>query len=469
MTKILSDLNGLVWGVPALVLILGVGLFLSLRLKFIQLTLFPRAVKAFLAKLRPGRTANGVSSFQALCTALAATVGTGNLVGVAGAICLGGPGSIFWMWVCGILGMATKFAEVTLAVRYRVRSGEGFVGGPMYVMNQGLGKRYSWLAGVYCLFGVIAAFGVGNATQMNAVVSGVNEVLTRFGGKETSTGNLLMGILLAVLIGTLLFGGAKRIGAAAEWLVPFVSGIYILMCAGVLLFRFRQLPAAFDSIVRGAFSPQAVTGGMLGSAFQALKVGCSRGVFTNEAGMGTASIAHASAEVSHPAEQGLMGIMEAFLDTILICTLTALVILVSGVPIPYGSDIGGELTTTAFTAIYGEPAAVLIALSLICFAIATVLGWGLYGCRCAEYLFGPKAWKIFALAQTGTVILGSVLDTGTVWLLSETINGLMAIPNLITLAALTPELVRLTKEYKNTGGRTAGGGTYADFHQCEPL
>ena len=469
MTKFLSDLNAVVWGAPALVLILGVGLYLSLRLGFVQLTLFPRALREFFSKLRPGKQTGGVSPFQALCTALAATVGTGNLVGVAGAICLGGPGAIFWMWICALLGMATKFSEVTLAVRYRVRTRDGFVGGPMYVITQGLGKRYSWLAAVYCLFGVIAAFGVGNATQINAVVSGVNGVLTRFGGEETWIGNLVMGILLAALVGMLLLGGAKRIGAAAERLVPVVSGVYILMCLGVLILRCRRLPAAFGAIVEGAFSPRAVTGGMLGSGFQALRVGCSRGVFTNEAGMGTASIAHASAEVDHPAEQGLMGIMEVFLDTILICTLTALVILVSGIPIPYGTDAGGELTTSAFTAIYGEGAAVVIALSLVCFAVATVLGWGLYGARCAQFLFGPGAWRWFVLAQTAAVILGSVLDTGTVWMLSETVNGLMAIPNLIALAALTPELARLTKEYIKSGGPAAGGGTYADIHQCEPL
>lgn len=470
MTKFLSGFNAIVWGAPALVMILGVGLYLSLRLGFVQLTWLPRAVGTFLDKLRSGKSTNGgVTPFQALCTALAATVGTGNLVGVAGAICLGGPGSIFWMWICGILGMVTKFAEATLAVRYRVKSADGYTGGPMYVITQGLGKRYSWLATAYCLFGVVAAFGVGNATQINAVVTGINGVLTRFGREESWRGNFAIGIILAVLVGAMLLGGAKRIGAAAERLVPFVSAMYILMCAGVLVLRFREIPGAFSAIIQGAFSPRAVTGGMLGSAFQALRVGCSRGVFTNEAGMGTASIAHASAEVSHPAEQGLMGIMEVFLDTILICTLTALVILVSGIPIPYGVDAGAELTTQAFTAIYGETAALMIALALVCFAIATVLGWGLYGARCAEFLFGEKAWSRFALAQTATVILGSVLDTGTVWQLSEAVNGLMVIPNLIALAALTPEVVRLTNEYRKSGGRAASGGNYADFHQCEPL
>lgn len=447
MTKVFSWLNAIVWGAPALTLMIGVGLYLSVRLRFVQIVMLPKALKEFVRKLRPQEKAKGeVSSFQALCTALAATVGTGNLVGVAGAICLGGPGAIFWMWICGLLGMVTKFAEAALAVRYRVRTDKGYVGGPMYMMTQGLGKKFTPLAVCYCMFGVIAAFGVGNATQISAVVTSVNGCLARFGREQSREGNLVMGILLAVLIGTMLFGGAKRIGAAAERIVPFISVLYVLLCAGVLLVKFREVPGAFASIVEGAFSPRAVTGGMLGSSYQALRIGCSRGIFTNEAGMGTASIAHASASVSHPAQQGLMGIMEVFLDTMVICTLTALVILISGVPIPYGMDAGAELTTAAFTKVYGDWAAFLIAFSLCCFAIATILGWGLYGARCAEFLFGPKAWKYFALAQTGAVIFGSMQSAALVWQLAETVNGLMAIPNLITLGALTPELSRLVQE-----------------------
>lgn len=447
MTKVFSWLNAIVWGAPALTLTIGVGLYLSVRLRFVQIVMLPKALKEFVRKLRPQEKAKGeVSSFQALCTALAATVGTGNLVGVAGAICLGGPGAIFWMWICGLLGMVTKFAEAALAVRYRVRTDKGYVGGPMYMMTQGLGKKFTPLAVCYCMFGVIAAFGVGNATQISAVVTSVNGCLARFGREQSREGNLVMGILLAVLIGTMLFGGAKRIGAAAERIVPFISVLYVLLCAGVLLVKFREVPGAFASIVEGAFSPRAATGGMLGSSYQALRIGCSRGIFTNEAGMGTASIAHASASVSHPAQQGLMGIMEVFLDTMVICTLTALVILISGVPIPYGVDAGAELTTAAFTKVYGDWAAFLIAFSLCCFAIATILGWGLYGARCAEFLFGPKAWKYFALAQTGAVIFGSMQSAALVWQLAETVNGLMAIPNLITLGALTPELSRLVQE-----------------------
>lgn len=451
MAKYIDFANMIVWGAPALILILGVGIFLSVQTDFAQFRLFPRACRQFFAKLRGGREEGGVSSFQALCTALAATVGTGNLVGVAGAMALGGPGAIFWMWVCALLGMVTKFAEATLALRYRVRENGEYLGGPMYMIRNGLGRRWQWLAGLYAFFGVIAAFGVGNATQINAVITGLNEVLTAFGGRETRMGNLVMGMILAALIGTMLLGGAKRIGAVAELLVPFVSCGYILLSLGVLVMRAEAIPGALMAIVQGAFSPRAVTGGAIGSGFQALRIGVSRGVFTNEAGMGTASIAHAAAQVDHPAEQGLMGIMEVFLDTIVICTMTALVILVSGVSIAYGTDAGGSLTTAAFASAYGQWVTVFLAAALCCFAFATVLGWGLYGARCAQYLFGPGAWKIFAFVQTGTVLLSALLETGVIWSVSETVNGLMAIPNLIALLALSPELRKLVQEYKKAG------------------
>jgi len=451
MTKVLESVNSIVWGAPALILILGVGLYLSFRTGFAQLTLFPKALRAFFARLRGGKADSGaVTPFQALCTALAATVGTGNLAGVAGAMAIGGPGAIFWMWLCALLGMVTKFAEATLAVRFRVKEGGEWVGGPMYMIRQGMGQKWLWLASIYSFFGVVAAFGVGNATQINAVVTGVNSALTAFGGRETMLGNVLMGVFLAILICIMLLGGAKRIGAVAERLVPFVSVAYLLLGLGVLVARAQLLPDAFKAIVGGAFSPRAVTGGIVGSAFTTLRIGISRGVFTNEAGMGTASIAHASAQVKHPAEQGLMGIMEVFLDTIVICTMTALVILVSGVAIPYGVDVGVALTTDAFSAVYGDWVSVFIAAALCSFAFATVLGWGLYGARCAQFLFGSNIWKKFAVLQSVCVVLGAVLNTGTVWVLSETVNGLMAIPNLIALAVLSPELSRLTKEYKNS-------------------
>lgn len=449
MEHILEKINAVVWGAPALLGILGVGIWLSIRTGFVQLRLFPDAIKSFAASFSRKRKDNGaVPPFQALCTALAATVGTGNLAGVAGAMAIGGPGAIFWMWVCAVFGMVTKFAEATLAVRYRVRDSSGeWIGGPMHMIRQGMPKRWHFLAVIYSFFGVVAAFGVGNATQVNAVVGGVNQVIAAFGGQETVQVNLLMGIVLGVLMCGILLGGMAKIGRMAEKMVPFASVCYLLLGFGVLIARMENIPQAFAAIVRGAFMPRAVTGGAIGSVFLALRVGVSRGVFTNEAGMGTAGIAHAAADVADPVKQGLMGIMEVFLDTVVICTMTALVILVSGVEIPYGIDVGVNLTTQAFSSVYGDWVSVLIAASLCCFAIATVLGWGLYGARCAQYLFGEGVWKRFVYLQGAVIIIAAVLKTGTVWLVSETVNGLMAIPNLIALIVLSPELVRLTKNF----------------------
>ena len=437
MGDFLEKLNSLVWGIPALAGILGVGLYLTVRTGFVQLRLFPEALRRFLRMFR-GRDK---SSFQSLCTALGATVGTGNLVGVAGAICLGGPGSIFWMWVCAFLGMATKYAEAALAVRYRVREAGEYRGGPMYIITRGLGEKWRWLAGAYCFFGLFAAFGVGNATQINAMLTALRPV-------TGERGDLILGIGIAVLVGVMLSGGAKRIGSAAEKLVPLAAGGYILLCLLALFLRFDRIGAAFMMIFRGAFSPKAVTGGTLGSAFCALRVGCARGVFTNEAGMGTASIAHASAEVEHPAQQGMMGIMEVFLDTILICTLTALVILCSGTEIPYGYDAGGNLAARAFSVICGDWTGIFLALSLCCFAFATILGWGLYGLRCANWLLGSGADRWFVVFQMGAAILGAVLETGVIWLLAETVNGLMAIPNLLALTFLSKEIREITRFWR---------------------
>lgn len=469
MTGALLFVHGIIWGLPMLVLIIGVGLWITVQTRFVQLRLLPESVCAFLKKFRESNTSDGTSSYRALCTALGATVGTGNIIGVAGAISLGGPGAIFWMWVCGLLAMGTKFAEATLAVRYRQGRPGAYFGGPMYLVKEGLSLRWHFLGNLYCVFGIIASFGVGNATQINAVISGINRVLQQSGRMETVRWNLAMGLILAVLVGAVLMGGAKRIGAAAELLVPAVSLFYMGLCAAVLVLRAHQISDAFRMILRGAFSPEAVTGGAVGSIFQALRIGCCRGVFTNEAGMGTASIAHAGADVGHPVEQGLMGIVEVFLDTIVLCTLTALVILVSGVPIPYGTD-NGMLTIAAFSTVCGDWAAVALTVSMGCFAFATILGWGLYGTRCVQFLFGEGAWLPFAAAQTVMVVVGAVLKSQTVWCLSELFNGLMAIPNLIVLAVLTPELTRLIKEYiKKEGGAAAEGGNHADFHQCQPL
>lgn len=453
MIGLLENVNKFVWGVPALLAILGVGIYLTVCSRFAQFTCFGRAMRLFVRRLtaKGESQCEGVSSYQALCTALAATVGTGNLVGVAGAIAIGGPGAIFWMWVCGVLGMMIKFAEAALAVRYRQRNEKGeWVGGPMYMIKNGIGNRYAWLGYLYCFFAVVAAFGVGNATQINSVVGGIHSAVGAFGVDTSKIADLAIGIFLAILLTYMLLGGAKRIGQVAERLIPFASAFYILLCIGVLLMRFELLPTAFSDIVTGAFAPHAVTGGAVGSAFVALRVGASRGVFTNEAGMGTASIAHSCAHVFHPVEQGYMGIIEVFLDTIVICTLTAFVILCSGVSIPFGLDEGVTLTTNAFSSVYGSWVCVPIALFLCCFAFATVLGWGLYGARCAEYLFGEKAWKPFVFLQAIVIIVSTVLKTETVWMMAETVNGLMAVPNLLALAVLSPELFRLIQEYRKS-------------------
>ncbi len=445
----LEKVNAFVWGAPALVLILGAGLYFSIGTGFAQLRLLPRALRLFLAKLTQPESKGGVSPFQALCTALAATVGTGNLAGVAGAITIGGPGAVFWMWICGILGMVTKLAEATLAVRFRARNPNGdLVGGPMYMIRQGMGKKWQFLGCLYCFFGVAASLGVGNATQINTVVSSVGNALENFGADWGSFGRLAVGCLLAVITFLLLLGGARRIGAVAERLVPVASVGYLLLCVWVLGRNASAVVPALKSILTGAFAPRAVTGGAVGSFFLALRTGVSRGVFTNESGMGTAAIAHAAAEVEHPVEQGLMGCVEVFLDTIVICTMTALVILCSGVPIPYGRDGGILLTTQAFSAVLGEWVSIPIALFLCCFAFATVLGWGLYGARCAEYLFGPGAWLPFAVMQGVTAVFSAVMQTHTVWLVSEILNGMMSIPNLIALLALSPVLFGLVKEYR---------------------
>ena len=451
MGEFIVWLNDLVWGLPALLMILGVGIYLSLCLGFPQITLFSEALRRFLRQLIPNKDSDNRSSFQALCTALAATVGTGNLVGVAGAICLGGPGAVFWMWLCGILGMVTKYTEALLSVRYRVKTEHGFSGGPMYMILLGLPKKFHFLAWAYAFFGMIASFGVGNAAQINATMTGLRACFDRYDLRFTPILQLLVTAFFALLIAWMLYGGAKSVASAAERLIPIASAGYILLCAGVLVVRWQQIPAAFSSILLGAFSPRAVTGGIIGSAFCALRVGCSRGVFTNEAGMGTAAIAHAGAEGVHPVQQGLMGIIEVFLDTIVICTMTALVILISGVPIPYGKDAGGVLTTDAFSAVYGKSAVLWLTGAMTLFALATVLGWGLYGARCTQFLFGQKTWKYFVALQIPTVFAGAFLETASIWQLSEAVNGLMSIPNLITLAVLAPEAARLTKEYRKSG------------------
>lgn len=440
-------LNRVVWGFPALILILGVGLLYTIRTRFLQGRYLGWSLRAVGQTLR--RPADsGVSPFQAVCTALAATVGTGNIAGVAGAIALGGPGAVFWMWVSAFLGMILKYAEVVLAVRYRQPSSDGtYLGGPMYYIRSGLHPRWRFLAVIYSVFGLVAAFGIGNATQVSTAIVSINEALPFFGLTASTMSNWFFGLLMGLLVALVVLGGAKRISSVAEYLIPVVCLGYIALSLGALLHNRSALPRAIADIFTGAFSPRACTSGVVGSAFIALRIGVSRGIFTNEAGMGTASIAHANANVTHPAQQGLFGLFEVFADTIVICTMTALVILTAPVTIPYGTSAGAELTAAAFMTVYGPWVCVFLAISMVLLAFATILGWGLYGIRCAEFLFGSKIRKPFSLIHALVTALGAVLAPALLWELAEVMNGLMAIPNLIALLALSPEVLRLTANY----------------------
>ena len=455
-----TAVNNFIWGVPAMVCIFGVGLYLSIRTNFLQIRKFPYAIKTTLGRIFRKRDASdgAITPFQAVCTALAATVGTGNIAGVAGAIALGGPGAIFWMWVSALFGMCTKYAEVTLAVHYREINANGeLVGGPMYYIKNGLSKKWHWLAYLFAAFGVLTVFGTGNATQVNTITTAINSALLNYNvisESAVSTSNLIIGIIIAILIAMILLGGIKRIGHVTEKLVPFMALLYILLGLGVILLNIQNVPAVFASIFRGAFQPRAVTGGIVLSMFTSLKKGVSRGIFSNEAGLGTGSIAHACADTKKPVKQGMFGIFEVFTDTIVICTLTALVILCSGVAVDYGKAAGAELTILGFTSTYGSWVSIFTAVAMCCFAFSTAVGWGLYGARCIEFLFSEKVIKPFMVIYSLVAILGATANLGLMWSIAETFNGLMAIPNLIALFLLSGTVVKLTKEYFAGEGKT---------------
>lgn len=457
-----SAVNNFIWGIPAMVCIIGVGLYLSIRTHFLQIRKFPYAIRTTIGRMFHKRNASegAITPFQAVCTALAATVGTGNIAGVAGAIAIGGPGSVFWMWVSAVLGMCTKFSEVTLAVYYREKNADGdLVGGPMYYIKNGLGRRFLWLAYLFAGFGVLTVFGTGNATQVNTITTAVNSALINFHvitQEQTSITNLAIGIIITVLIALILLGGIKRIGQVTEKLVPFMALLYIVLALGIVVLNWRVVPGVFVSIFEGAFSPSAVTGGVIGSMFLSMKKGVSRGIFSNEAGLGTGSIAHACADTGKPVKQGMFGIFEVFTDTILICTLTALVILCSPITIPYGQAAGAELTIHGFTSVYGNWVSIFTALAMCCFAFSTILGWGLYGARCIEFLFSSKVIKPFMVVYSFVAILGATADLGLMWSIADTFNGLMAIPNLIALFLLSGKIVQLVKDYFS-------GNEYASF------
>ena len=445
--------NNFVWGIPAMVCIIGVGLLLTFRTRFLQFRKFGYTFKVTVGKIfdKSAARTGAITPFQAVCTALAATVGTGNIAGVAGAIAIGGPSAVFWMWMSALLGMCTKFAEVTLAVHFREKNSEGdWVGGPMYYIKNGLGPKWHWLAVLFSIFGVFAVFGTGNATQVNTITTAIDSALLNYHlvKQETlPTLNLILGMVIAVIVAMVLLGGIKRIGKVTEKLVPAMALLYVVLALGVIILNIETIPSVFKTIVTSAFSPSAVTGGIVGSVFLSMKKGVSRGIFSNEAGLGTASIAHAAADVDNPVKQGFFGVFEVFATSMIICTMTALVILCSGIPVPYGVEAGAELTILGFTSTYGSWVSIFTAIALCCFAISTILGWGLYGTRCLEFLVGSKINRPFMVVYSLVAILGATLDLGFLWSFAETFNGLMAIPNLIALLLLSGTVVKLVKKY----------------------
>lgn len=443
--------NGFIWGAPAMICIIGVGLLLSVRTRFIQIRKFGIAMKNTVGKIFDKTQAKdgSMSPFQAVCTALAGTVGTGNIAGVAGSIALGGPGAIFWMWCSAFLGMCTKFSEVTLAIHFREKNSNGeYVGGPMYYIKNGLSKKWYFLAVLYAVFGVLTVFGTGNATQVNTIVASINSALMSFhiiDGTNDKT-NLIFGIFIAALVAMVLLGGIKRIGQVTEKLVPFMAVLYVILAFGVIIMNIEHVPAVFSEIFSGAFSPRAATGGVIGSMFLSMKKGVSRGIFSNEAGLGTGSIAHACADTDNAVHQGMFGIFEVFMDTIIICTLTGLVILLAAPGITYGQAAGAELTISGFTSTYGSWVSIFTAVAMCCFAFSTIIGWGLYGSRCIEFLGGEKLVRPFLVIYSFVSIVGATINLGLLWDIADTFNGLMAVPNLIALLMLSGQVKKLAIE-----------------------
>ena len=447
--KINQAVNGFIWGVPAMICIIGVGLLLSVRTRFIQVRKFGAAMKNTIGKIFDKTQAKdgSMSPFQAVCTALAGTVGTGNIAGVAGAIALGGPGAIFWMWCSAFLGMCTKFSEVTLAIHFREKNANGeYVGGPMYYIKNGLSKKWHFLAVLYALFGVLTVFGTGNATQVNTIVSSIHSALHNLHIIDDTVderANLIFGIFIAAFVAMVLLGGIQRIGQVSEKLVPFMAALYVILAIGVVILHISRVPAVFAMIFKSAFTPQAATGGIIGSMFLSMKKGVSRGIFSNEAGLGTGSIAHACADTNNAVHQGMFGIFEVFMDTIVICTLTGLVILLGAPNIVYGQAAGAELTISGFTATYGGWVSIFTAVAMCCFAFSTIIGWGLYGSRCIEFLGGEKLVRPFLVAYSFVSIIGATINLGLLWDIADTFNGLMAIPNLIALLVLSGQVKKL--------------------------
>ena len=446
--QINTAINQVVWGVPMLILLLGVGILMTVRSGGLQFRRFGYAMRNTLGKvLKKSEAGEGeITPFQAVATALAGTLGTGSIAGITTAVTLGGPGTLFWLWITALIGMATKYAEVLLAVKFRERNERGdWVGGPMYYIKNGLGKKWKWLGALFCIFAALAALGTGNAIQAGAINTLVLSFDPSFGGTETL--KLVLGIVLAILAAVVLFGGVKRLGAVTEKLVPAMAVLYIGTCLAVVLYNAGNLPAVFRDIFAGAFSPNGVTGGAVGSMFLVLSWGVKRGIFSNEAGLGTAPMAHATTSEREPVRQALYGIFEVF-NTIIICTLTGLTLLCSGIDLHYGTMGETALVSSALGTLFTpQGGAVIIALCLVLFAFSTILGWALYGSRCCEFLLGPKAVAPYRIIYVLMTVVGATVELDLVWSIADTLNGLMALPNLIALAALSGVVVKTSKEY----------------------
>lgn len=440
LTQVVTAINDIVWGPPMLIAILGTGLYLQLRLKFMPIT---KILAGFIMVWRGRKAApdapGEITPYAALMTALAATVGTGNIAGVATAIAVGGPGAMFWMWMTALVGMATKYSEVLLAVHYRETDDHGEqIGGPMYAIKNGLGRHWRWLGTAFALFGGLAGFGIGNMVQSNSIAGALN---ASFGISPW-----VSGVVMAVLTGFVLLGGVKRIGAVAEKLVPFMCVGYVVASLTVLGIFAEQIPAAFALIISSAFNPVAATGGFAGAAvMMAMRYGVARGIFSNEAGLGTAGIAQAAGQTKNSVESGLVGMMGTFIDTIIVCTMTGLVLIVTGT---WSSGLkGAELSASAFTMAFPGFGGQFLAIALTIFAYTTILGWAYYGEKCWEYLVGTAVEKPYRVLWTIFVLVGAVTQLDFVWLVADTLNAFMALPNLISLVLLSPVIARLTREY----------------------
>ena len=448
-----SYLKNIAWGWPSLILLAGTGAYYTIRLGWLQFRYFSYIMKNTLGKIFDKKSAGSgaVTPFQAVTTALAATVGTGNIAGVTGAIALGGPGAVFWMWISALFGMCTKFAEVTLSIHFRRRNDKGdWIGGPMYYISKGMGKKWAWLGSIFALFGILASFGIGNMTQINTIANSISGTISIFTPLDTTRSNLIIGIIVASFSAAVIIGGIKRIGSVTETLVPVMAILYVISALTVIVSNIQNLGGVLRLIFTSAFSPQAALGGAAGiNISSAIKLGIGRGIFSNEAGLGSAPIAHAAADTNSAVRQGFFGVFEVLASTIVICTITSLAVLMSGVSIPYGSSAGADITIAAFSTSFGNVGAGLIlSIAITLFALSTILSWCLYGSRCVEYLFkSTKAILPYQLIFCFIILIGATQNLNLVWDIADTLNILMAIPNLIALIALSPIVIKLTRQY----------------------